>query len=293
MKRINGLLIAIGALAVLASCSFPGTTPGTGETDLNAQKIEAAKKLDAACAEFYAGMETTAEGVALKDSIIAAAWTAYYTGDAKEVIELLKSKNLYEKYVAVLANYAVLTTNDLLGKHADGSGRAITSAWFAGLADGDILLSYGYNSSSSSGIGILIPGTWKHAGLYSATNRSGGDDEYRVASASNKTMQGFTAGWETRAKWIGESGVQSRKIRNVKTADINAAFTYIMGHLGQPYKLSSRTDETSWYCSKLVWKAFKNRGYDLEPTPAWYDSYVTPQDLHDDNDTYFVSGDLN
>jgi hypothetical protein len=293
MRRSNGILPAIFALSLFASCSMNvADKPQTDTASLNDRKIAAAKQLESATAEFYDGLGTTEEGVALKNSIITEAWTAYYTGDAANITKLLKEKGLYEKYVMIMDKYAVTGKNELLAKHADGSNRAVTSSWFAGLADGDILLAYG-GSSSGSGIGILIPGTWKHSGLYSATNRYGGDDEYRIASASNQTSHGFSAGWETRAKWTGESGVQSRKIRNVTSGAINDSFSYIMAQLGKPYKLSARNDESSWYCSKLIWKAFKNQGYDIEPPPAWYDAYVTPQDIHDDNDTYFVSGDLN
>lgn len=56
----------------------------------------------------------------------------------------------------------------------------------------------------------------------------------------------------------------------------SGAVKYAELQLGDPYGFTTRNDTSTWYCSKLVWAAYKGQGIDLEPHTAML---ITPGDI--------------
>ena len=69
------------------------------------------------------------------------------------------------------------------------------------------------------------------------------------------------------------------------------AVNFCISQLGKSYSLHtpkhSSASSTSWYCSELVWAAYKNQGIELLNTPTKDD--VKPDDLYASNKTTIVS----
>jgi hypothetical protein len=63
-----------------------------------------------------------------------------------------------------------------------------------------------------------------------------------------------------------------------------ACRAYCAAQAGEPYLItSSKSDQSKWYCSKLVWASYWYRaGKDLDANGGYW---VTPVDLYKDNDT--------
>jgi uncharacterized protein YycO len=52
--------------------------------------------------------------------------------------------------------------------------------------------------------------------------------------------------------------------------------------------------ETEWYCSEIVWAAYKNQGIDLDANSMAHGSQggVAPQKMCDSEHTYLIATDL-
>jgi hypothetical protein len=137
---------------------------------------------------------------------------------------------------------------------------------------------------------MFIPGYWKHAGIMDCDSPKG--DSQDILSASKETSSGFAVGWETRTKWSNETRVKALRVTGRTDANGKAAVIYARQFIGRPVTiLTSRQANSHWYCSKLVYRAWLSQGKNLEPPPEWYDDWVSPTDLDEDNDTYYIGGD--
>ncbi len=62
-----------------------------------------------------------------------------------------------------------------------------------------------------------------------------------------------------------------------------ASVTFCISQLDKKYNLDLRKDygknEPDWYCSELVWAAYKNQGKDLETTGVLNEPGITPRDI--------------
>lgn len=70
----------------------------------------------------------------------------------------------------------------------------------------------------------------------------------------------------------------------VSTSSTNKskAVQYAEAQLGEPYSLfATRNQSSKWYCSLLVWRAYKEQGIDIEGTNGDIGGYVTPGDILD------------
>lgn len=73
------------------------------------------------------------------------------------------------------------------------------------------------------------------------------------------------------------------RVKNCSEAQAQLAVEFCIKQLGKPYKLDFRHDksvnEKNWYCSELVWAAYKSVGFDIE-TGHWYNEPgITPRDI--------------
>ena len=66
---------------------------------------------------------------------------------------------------------------------------------------------------------------------------------------------------------------------------------FAVSQLGKGYRLdlgkNTSGNEKDWYCSELVWAAYKNQGVDLETSSG--EPGVTPRDLLNSSLTYSVN----
>lgn len=77
--------------------------------------------------------------------------------------------------------------------------------------------------------------------------------------------------------WTGHTGIRVIQYRyGLTSAQRTTIITYLNNQVGEPYSFSLKTNESSWYCSKLVWKAYKQVNIDID-----YDggAEVTPTDI--------------
>lgn len=63
-----------------------------------------------------------------------------------------------------------------------------------------------------------------------------------------------------------------------------AAVNFCIGQIGKKYKLDLTNrgideNQKSWYCSRLVWAAYKNQGIDIETTGSINEPGITPRDI--------------
>jgi hypothetical protein len=256
--------------------------------------------IDTAREEFYSAIDSSrsvsadASGLSVKDKLMTLAWDAYYTKDDSQLEAYLKANGLYDKCREIMGAYDIEAQTKIMNQPSGvtaGDNRSVSTSFFncTTLLNGDFFLCYGSGSSSSSSlIGFFIPGHWKHAGQldrYSAYANA------PILSASDQTTHGFAVGYETTTKWAGESAVMAMRASGRTDTKAVAANNYGKQFLGRGYALSGRNDNATWYCSKLIWRSWLSQGIDLEPAPFFLDSFVTPQDLFDDTDSYYVAGD--
>ncbi|MDD7416426.1 MAG: YiiX/YebB-like N1pC/P60 family cysteine hydrolase [Treponemataceae bacterium] len=243
--------------------------------------------------------ESISEENELVGKIISAAWMTTYTNEYDEFIKLLKDNGLYKDAIKITKKYNV-KQNERIVNSNNFSSRSINSDFFTNseLRDGDIFLCSALDSaynSSSAVAAIFIKGEWKHAGLFVSSRRN---SQYPIFSASTFTdtseqRTGNFVGYDNRDMWIVRGRTQARRVRNSTPYQGTAALNYVQQFYGKKFNLLAyRNTDTSWYCSKLVYRAWLSQGYNLEADSGKNQGYhVTPQDLHDDPDTYFLMGD--
>lgn len=81
-----------------------------------------------------------------------------------------------------------------------------------------------------------------------------------------------------------EKMVTVLRLKKGNRKKLNFAVNFSMGQLGKKYKIDIPAKDTSegeknWYCSELVWAAFKNQGIDIETTSKINGPGVTPRDI--------------
>ena len=148
-------------------------------------------------------------------------------------------------------------------------------------------------------LNTLTRGYYKHSGIYDERISS----DACILSASNNNdhykkgeSEGVGAvGYEYMSEWTKtDKAVGVVRVKNATDEQCKLALNEGRKWLGKPYGLSlNRKSDDSFYCSKVVYRCWLSQGYDLEYT-TWYFApglFVTPQDLYDDSDTYFVFGD--
>lgn len=83
---------------------------------------------------------------------------------------------------------------------------------------------------------------------------------------------------DTRAD---EKKVTILRVKGATSSKINSAVSFCVGELGSSYAIDFAKDTSSsekdWYCSELVWAAYKNQGIDLETSLG--EPGITPHDI--------------
>ncbi len=186
----------------------------------------------------------------------------------------------------LFAGFLVNATN--VKAISSGDGTNSLSPLYA--KPGDIILTKG------SIFDLLVPGYWTHAEMYIGYQyrydpaRGYWHWDYYVVH-SNK--QGVHYSTWADAVWSADEAA----IIRVATSDYyrSLAVSFAESKVGYPYDywwLSKQVLGSSYYCSELVWAAYKYYGIDIDANPGWswtYANGVAPQELYDDGDTYLIA----
>ena len=128
-----------------------------------------------------------------------------------------------------------------------------------------------------------VPGEWTHVGMY--VEEYEGKKERVVEAVPPIVKVSPLTDWSFPYKTY----VEALRVRT--TDDIRRkAANFALRQEDKPYILTllskNATDESSWYCSELVWAAYKNQGVDIENGPdRWA---ITPTEIHLDDDTEVI-----
>ncbi|HEX9092757.1 MAG TPA: hypothetical protein VF902_02125 [Coriobacteriia bacterium] len=150
---------------------------------------------------------------------------------------------------------------DIAPPSAGGDGNGLNGVHFTYFDDGDM---------------VVVLGTLAgHAGLFDRPYYSSGLSSWAVISANTSPRSAvqreqclkYRGYDEAFALWVPSYAAYGIRARN-----------YARSKLGQPYDiLSSKADQTRWYCSKLCWSSWRyTAGVDLDADGGYW---VWPVDL--------------
>lgn len=93
---------------------------------------------------------------------------------------------------------------------------------------------------------------------------------------------------------VDEKGVTILRVSGATPTIIDNAVSFCRDEIGSTYNLDvpakdTSSDETDWYCSELVWAAYKKQGIDIE-VGGWHgEPGITPHDILNSDKTSTVS----
>ncbi len=184
--------------------------------------------------------------------------------------------------LVLLVLIAPLAGSSTLVASAFGSGGDYWHPYPSGVKPGDIVI--GHSPSTDP----FIPGYWTHTGMIAYYDSSIGDwivVEAKAGGVVLTPLTEFMSRYDTVA------------ILRVATSDAvrQQAVSFALSKLGYSYDywwLSKQVYGDSYYCSELVWAAYKaSGGPDIDDNPGWSWTYaygVAPQEVYDDSDTYTI-----
>jgi uncharacterized protein YycO len=145
------------------------------------------------------------------------------------------------------------------------------------LEPGDILITQGYPA--------YFPGAWSHTLLYI------GNGLVIESGFSGVTISDLSIVHEFDACSI----IRVDTSRTVKNKAIKEAL-YRFGKGSQlitsPYMGYKDPYESLYYCSELIWAAYKVNGVEIDSNPFWsllYGFHVAPEEIVNDDDTFLVA----
>lgn len=82
---------------------------------------------------------------------------------------------------------------------------------------------------------------------------------------------------------VDDKSVTVYRVTGASNAQKNAAVSFCRSQLGKKYNCdlerNTSANEKDWYCSELVWAAYKNQGIDIETKGSINEPGVTPRDI--------------
>lgn len=208
------------------------------------------------------------------------------------------TKNLSVKRKAILKSKFYNRTfrdGDIFVK-SDASSAAISGGSVAGgsssMSSGSSVAS-GASSILIGTLGYLILGKWGHAAFLDA-ERQLAYSNYLLLSSSNETdvyesnkspqslyeainlkFLGRVGHDRVEGYWTNATEVAVTRPRGTTASQGRAAIMYARQFSGKPWGIATtRTDNSVFYCSKLVYRGWLSQGYELEPRK--YDSTGLP-----------------
>ena len=90
-----------------------------------------------------------------------------------------------------------------------------------------------------------------------------------------------------------DKDVRIYRVKGATANQKNKAVDFCISQLGKKYFLdlakNTSKNQKDWYCSELVWAAYKNQGIDIESNDFFNEPGVTPRDIVNSSNTYKVS----
>jgi len=155
-----------------------------------------------------------------------------------------------------------------------------------GTGSGTNTISFG---NFDSGDMCVVLGTLTgHAGVFDASYFHGYLSDKAMLSANTTPVNGVQR--EPLSKYRAYPDAYGLWVPSVTAARRTAARDFARAQLGEPYVINaSKTNDQAWYCSKLVWAAYRRTsGVDLDADGGYF---VWPVDLLNDPATYvFAAG---
>lgn len=91
---------------------------------------------------------------------------------------------------------------------------------------------------------------------------------------------------------VDDKDVTLLRVSSATSANKDAAVNFCINELGSSYSLDFQKDtsssETDWYCSELVWAAYKNQGIDIE-VDGNGEPGITPRDIKNSSKTTTIN----
>lgn len=161
----------------------------------------------------------------------------------------------------------IKTHPDTAPTSAGGDGTGVNAISFTAFDNGDIIVTQG--------------GATGHAGEFD-DDRHVTDTSYCVWSANVKPVSAVQR--ETPVKYRAYDQAFGLWVPSVSAYTRTRARNYCAAQNGEPYDItSSKSDQSRWYCSKLVWASYRYMGgVDLDSDGGYW---VWPVDLVNDSQT--------
>ncbi len=270
------LLIIILALAIPMAVYADGGSDNTPAPDISGSiQLPDQSVIDAAQQEKLAYLPITAEQDAKWEKAFEQQMMGLQQRLSPEQLQRLDIDSL-SRYIDMQSLQKAAGVTIVSPKSDDFSGIAERSA---SIASSSVDLGQARHGDFLLGHGSWRPwGYWNHAGVWDAYH------------GSSKTLHARGYGWGVRHdasnwfKWhyskVAVMGVWSSSSVRVSAAN------YARAQEGEPYTLfTSKTNQSKWYCSKLVWAGYywrsghainldPNGGFWVTPNNLWYSGWT-------------------
>ncbi|MGC4377385.1 YiiX/YebB-like N1pC/P60 family cysteine hydrolase [Fictibacillus sp. Mic-4] len=192
-------------------------------------------------------------------------------------LELKKAK---EKEQQLLKNWSNKISQDTIKEYAkdkkltlkkDSIGKysvSSSSSKYSIGSKGDILYTNSKGSSS---------GSWAGGHIAVVINGNNTVEAFHKSVTSKDGVRLWPNDWKKRYKKI-----KGLWVRKATDKDYNYAASYARGQVGKKYNINFWNKKTTkkFYCSQLAWRAWYNKGYNLDDGGA-----VWPIDIYEDKQT--------
>ena len=136
---------------------------------------------------------------------------------------------------------------------------------------------------SRTGITNFIPGYWAHTAIFAGIDENG-------QAWILETKRGLGLKKNPIEQFLEREHVVVAKVKNVNKENKVKVVEWIKERLGLPfdyfYPTKNIIDE-KYYCSEIIWAAYKQIGVDLDTNPGWTFKYlggVAPQEMFEYSD---------
>lgn len=332
MSFLKKILLMLLPLAVMVGCSMEMNNDDSLDKLSNDElALEYESRMNLIESEFYDGIPGTQEkyegvnpadipenmefdDLGLKEQIQLLAYEAANTGDDTKLKILLSDNDLLDKYNDLLEKYNIPKMNEKLAYTEKSRSfglpkytKKYAPQWMWNLQMGDILLMHEPGSFFAG----LVPGRWDHAGIVD-TRGWGSRNDLRVLScgAYNEThskvafdVRYACVGYESLYHYASIGKTAAYRVRSTTSTQRRKALDYMKQFLGRKYSLlSSKSNTSTFNCCEVPYRAWLSQGRTIQaPNGSWkwfgktyytYGSSILPSELADDNDTYFVAGNM-
>lgn len=202
----------------------------------------------------------------------------YYQNESAIIFNETYAKQLYMRDQAMIAMKTdSAKETEFCKEYADSNAVEICATNNALGTYGDILVSYSF---SSLGMNIGVPG---HAAIVS-TISSQTVESYPKSAGHANGVRYYTNNWKSKSKVYGirVRGANHKQYTNA------AKYAMMQADARKPYNWNFFNKGTTekFYCSQLVWRAWKNQGFEVDRMNLGNWEPVSPAELVGGSSTY-------